>query len=125
VIRNRPWFVLTRRGFLYAPGDLSPGLIRWEDVTDILETELLASNGARGSAIRRRALVVTLKDPDKYLGGYNPLLKVFDRLSRAMVRAQTGGNSDLVLLADDFGQRYGEVKQRIYEFASQHGVNVA
>lgn len=125
MIRNRPYFVLTRRGFLYAPGDLSPGLVRWEDVTEIAETELLGAQGTRGSAILRRALLVTLKHPDKYLGAYNPLLKVLDRLSRATVRAQTGGKSDLVLLADDFGRRYEEVKEQMYEYARLHGAKIS
>jgi hypothetical protein len=110
VIRHRPWFVVSKQGFYYAPGDLSPGMIRWEDVVRIDETELLSSPGGRGAPVLRKALVVTLRDPDKYLGRYNPLLKVLADASRAVVQAQTGGKEDLVLLADDFGVRYDEVK---------------
>jgi len=109
-IRRRPWFVLSKQGFYYAPGDLSPGMIRWEDVVRIEESELLSSQDGRGAPVVRTALVVTLRDPDKYLGRFNPLLKTLADASRAVVQAQTGGKQDFVLLADDFGGRYEEVK---------------
>lgn len=117
VIRRRPWFVLSKQGFYYAPGDLSPGMIRWEDVVRIDETELLSSPVGRGAPVLRKALVVTLRDPDKYLGRYNPMLKILADASRAVVRAQTGGKEDLVLLADDFGARFDEVKALMFQHA--------
>lgn len=110
VVRHKPWFVLSRKGFFYAPGDLSPGMILWDDVVQIEETELLSSPGGRGGPVLRTMLVVTLRDPDKYLGRYNPMLKALADASRAVVQAQTGGKEDLVLRATDFGGRYEEVK---------------
>jgi hypothetical protein len=38
-IRNRSFVVWTDKGFLYEPGDISPGLIHWEDVARIKEAE--------------------------------------------------------------------------------------
>lgn len=114
-VRNRAFFVLTTKGFLYEPGDVSPGLIRWEDVSEIKEVELLSSSTSFSGPGVRTALAVALKDPAKYNQRYTPLLGLLNWLLTKFIRYQTGGPGDIVLSADDFGMRYGEVKSRMMD----------
>jgi hypothetical protein len=117
-VRNPPWFVLTRKGFLYQPGDASPGLIRWEDVVDIKEAEVVSAGGD-GGPTTRGALVVVLRDSDRYVARYNPILGAVVRLATATLRAQTGGSGDVYLDPVDFGARYEEVKALMLEHATR------
>lgn len=112
-LRNRPFFVLTQRGFLYEPGDLSPGLVRWEDVAGVKETQLLYGPGSYAGPSTQTALVVTLKNGKAYAQAYNPLLRGLLALLLPAVRYQAGGSGDIVLVAADFGDRYDEVKALI------------
>jgi hypothetical protein len=109
-IRNRPFFIATEKGFLYEPGDVSPGLIRWEDVAEIKDAELLYGQGTVSGPTTRPVLAVGLKDADKYSAKYTPLLGMLNRLLTKGIRYQTGGPGDLVLRPEDFGARYGEVR---------------
>jgi len=109
-LRDRPFFVLTDQGFLYEPGDLAPGLIPWRDVAHLKETDLLSANSSVAGAIVSRALVLTLRDPEKYMRRYNPLLQVFYRLSVKLIRTQTGGKETVAIASEDFGGRYEEVR---------------
>jgi hypothetical protein len=109
-VRNRPYFVLTQRGFLYDPGDLSPGLIRWENIAGVKETQLLYGPGSYAGPSTQTALVVTLKDGTTHARAYNPLLRALLALLLPVVRYQAGGSGDIVLVAADFGARYEEVK---------------
>jgi hypothetical protein len=114
---NPPWFLLTREGFLYAPGGVSPGLVQWIDVEDIRESHVLAANPrGRGEPVMRPTLVVSLKDPDKYVKTYTPLLQWLVRAANAVLRAQTKGG-DIYLDPADFGQRYEEISARMRELA--------
>lgn len=116
-IRNRPFFIVTDKGFLYEPGDISPGLIRWEDVSEIKEAELLSGQGTVSGPTTRPVLAVGLKDPDKYSARYTPLLGMLNRLLTKAVKYQTEGPGDVVLAAEDFGDRYGEVRNLLMEKA--------
>ena len=109
-LRDRPYFVLTQRGFLYEPGDLSPGLVRWEDISGVKETQLLYGPGSYAGPSTQTALVVTLKDGKAYAQAYNPLLRALLALLLPAVRYQAGGSGDIVLRAADFDARYEEVK---------------
>ncbi len=109
--RNRPFFVLTRRGFLYEPGDVSPGLILWEDVSGIEETQLLSASGPFAGPGARTVLAVTLRNADTYMRAYNPLLRAVNALATRVNKHQTGGPGDIVLAAEDFSGRYEEVKR--------------
>jgi hypothetical protein len=115
-VRNRPFFVLTNRGFLYEPGDVSPGLIQWQDVAGVKETELMHGATSYTGPGVRMALVVTLKDPAKYSRTYNPLLRGLLAVLLPVIRYQAGGSGDMVLAAEDFGNRYEEVKGLIGRF---------
>lgn len=118
-VRNRAYFVLTTKGFLYEPGDVSPGLIRWEDVSEIKEVELLSSSTSFSGPGVRTALAIALKDPAKYNRRYTPLLGLLNWLLTKFIRYQTGGPGDIVLAAEDFGARYDEVKARMMD--GMHG----
>lgn len=117
-VRNPPWFVLTRKGFLYQPGDVSSGLIRWEDVVDIKEDRVV-STGGNGGPVARAVLVVVLRDGERYVGRYNPILAAVVRFAGGVLRAQTGGRGDVYLDPVDFGARYEEVKALMLEHATR------
>lgn len=114
-VRNRAFFVLTSKGFLYEPGDVSPGLILWEDVADLKEADLLSRATSFSGPGMTTALTVALKDPAKYNQRYTPLLALLNWLLTKFVRYQTGGPGDIVLVASDFGARYDEVKALMHE----------
>jgi hypothetical protein len=114
-VRNRAFFVLTSKGFLYEPGDVSPGLILWEDVAELREAELLSRSTSFSGPSMTTALTVALKDPAKYNQRYTPLLALLNWLLTKFVRYQTGEPGDIVLLANDFGDRYDEVKALMLE----------
>lgn len=120
-IRNRPFFVMTDKGFLYEPGDLSPGLIRWEDVVEIKEAELLSGQGTVSGPTTRPVLAVGLKDPDKYSARYTPLLGMLNRLLTKAVKYQTEGPGDVVLAAEDFGTRFAEIRDLMTKLSRQSG----
>lgn len=108
-VLNPPWFVLTREGFLYEPGGVSPGLIRWRDVRDMKEDAVLAGSNTYNGPRLDPVLVVTLSDYEKYLAAYNPLLRFLIRHGTRLLRYQTRGG-DIYLNPSDFGARYAEVK---------------
>lgn len=112
-VRDQPYFVATENGFVYEPGDLSPGLIRWADIAGVKETQLLYRPGSYAGPSTQTALVVTLKNGEAYAQAYNPLLRWLLALLLPAVRQQAGGSGDMVLLAADFGARYEEVKSLI------------
>ena len=119
-IRNRPFFVLTEKGFLYEPGDISPGLIRWEDVAEIKEAELLTSRGRSGPTTGT-VLAIALRNPEAYAPRYTPLLRMLNAALTPLIRYQTGGPGDIVLASEDFGARYGEVKDLMMQRAHGRG----
>ncbi len=117
-VRRAPWFVLTPRGFLYAPGGMSPGFVRWEDVTGLRETEIVSDRRRRGPQLER-VLAIGLRDPSKYRARYNPLLGALVRLGGKLYEAQTAGPADILINPSDFGARYGEVKARMEALHAQ------
>jgi hypothetical protein len=121
-IRNRPFFVLTDKGFLYEPGDISPGLIRWDDVAEIKEAELLTGRGRYGPTTGT-VLAVALKNPEVYASRYTTLLRMLNAALTPVIRYQTGGPGDVVLASEDFGARYGEVKDLMVKHAHARGAH--
>lgn len=111
-LRRAPWFVLTPRGFLYAPGGMSPGFVRWEDVTELRETEIVSGRGRRSPQLER-VLAVGLRDPSKYSARYNPMLGALVRLGGQLYAAQTDGPADILISPADFGARYDEIRARM------------
>lgn len=111
-VRRAPWFVLTPRGFLYAPGGMSPGFVRWEDVTGLRVTEIVSDRPRRGP-MPERVLAVGLRDPSKYRARYNPLLGALVRLGGRIHGAQTGGPADILIDPAQFGARFDEIKARM------------
>ena len=112
-LRNKPFFVLTDRGFLYEPGDLSTGLVLWCDVAGLREVDLLQGNTTVQGPRLGRTLVVSLKNADSYNRHYNPLLRLLVAQSMKIVRYQAEGDGDMVVAAEDFGARYAEVREMI------------
>jgi hypothetical protein len=124
-IRNRPYFVLSDRGFLYAPGDLSPGIVLWQDIVGLKEADLIYGRNSYAGSRLRRTLIVTLKDPEKYTSRFNPLLRqIYIQLIKA-IRFQVAGSGDLVIAADDFGRRYDEVRALMSRQVSKAGGEVS
>ena len=111
-VRRAPWFVLTPRGFLYAPGGMSPGFVRWEDVTALRETEIVSAR-TRAKPRTERVLAVGLRDPAKYAARYNPMLGALVRLGGKLYEAQTEGPADILINPTDFGDRYDEILARM------------
>lgn len=117
-VRNPPWFVLTAKGFVYQPGDVSAGLIRWQDVADIKEDEVITNGGnGRGGPVASKTLVVVLRNGERYVTRYNPVLSAVVRLGTGVLRAQTGGRGDIYIDPADFGPRYDEIKTMMRELA--------
>jgi hypothetical protein len=115
IVRNRPWFLLGSRGFVYRPGDVSAGVVRWSEVRGIKTGEVLSAQG-RGPSVLKPALIVTLKHPERYTEQYTPLLRLLVRMLTPVLRAQTGGG-DLYLDPEDFGADYDEVVRRMRELS--------
>lgn len=111
-IRRAPWFVLTDRGFLYAPGGMSPGFVRWEDVTSLRETEVVDGR-TRTKPKATRVLAVGLRDPAKYSARYTPMLALLVRLGDKLHAAQTDGPADILIDPTDFGEAYDAVLARM------------
>jgi hypothetical protein len=124
-VRDRPCFVLSERGFLYEPGDLSPGLVRWEDIASLKEADLLSSNTGYTAPVLRRNLLVTLKQPDRYSQQYNPLLRLILRWAMKVVQVQVGGNTDMVVRQEDLDARYDEVKALMALHVAKAGGSVS
>lgn len=110
-VRNLPFFIATQEGFIYEPGDLSPGWIRWSEISRGAEAGLLTGGSSHiGGPRTGTAIVLSLADPDTVFSVYNPLLAGLNRLATGLVRYQTGGVGDLVLAAEDFGSQYEAVR---------------
>lgn len=113
-VRNLPFFVATDEGFIYEPGDVSPGLIRWSEISQGAEAELLTSGSSNiGGPRTGRTIVLSLKDPDATFAAYNPLLRGINKFATGVIKYQSGGVGDIVLAAEDFGARYDEVRSLI------------
>jgi len=124
-VRNRPFFVLSERGFLNEPGDLSVGFVRWEDIKSLAEADLLASRPGQGSPALRRTLVVSLKNPEAYNQRYNPLLRAINALAMRVVQYQVEGSADMVIRADDLDVRYEEVRTVMAQHVAKAGGSVS
>lgn len=112
--RNLPVFVATDEGIIYEPGDVSPGLIRWSDISEGAEAALLTSGSSNiGGPRTGLTIVLSLKDPDTIFSAYNPLLRGINTLATRVIKYQSGGVGDIILAAEDFGARYEEVRSLI------------
>ncbi|MFN7179810.1 hypothetical protein [Hyphomonas sp.] len=112
--RNLPVFVATDEGFVYEPGDVSPGLIRWSDISEGAEAALLTSGSSNiGGPRTGLTIVLSLKDPDTIFSAYNPLLRGINSFATRVIKYQSGGVGDIILAAEDFGPRYDEVRSLI------------
>jgi NADH:ubiquinone oxidoreductase subunit 6 (subunit J) len=112
--RNRPFFIATDEGFIYEPGDVSPGLIQWGAISKGAEAALLTSGSSNiGGPRTALTIVLSLEDPGSVFAAYNPLLRSINALAARLTKYQSGGIGDIVLAAEDFGPRYGEVRALI------------
>ncbi len=114
-LRNRPWFLLGTLGFVYRPGDVSPGVVRWSDIAEIKTGEVLASRGRAGPTLKP-TLIVVLKHPERYAQRYTLLLGLLVRALTKALSVQTEGG-DLYLDPDDFGADYEKVLALMREHA--------
>ena len=113
-VRQLPFFVATDEGFIYEPGDVSPGLIQWSDISEGAEAPLLTSGAANiGGPRTAPTIVLSLKDPDSVFAAYNPILRSLNKVATRAVKYQSGGVGDIILAAEDFGQHYDDVRSLI------------
>ena len=112
--RNVPFFVATQEGFIYEPGGVSPGPIKWSDISKGAEAALLSGGNANiGGPRTASTIVLSLKDPDAIFAAYNPLLRGINKFATGVIKYQSGGVGDIVLAAEDFGNRYDEVRSLV------------
>lgn len=112
--RQLPFFVATEEGFIYEPGDVSPGLIKWSDISEGAEAPLLSSGTTNiGGPRVAPTIVLSLKDPDSIFAAYNPILRGLNKLATGVIKYQAGGVGDIVLAAEDFGRHYDEVRSLV------------
>lgn len=125
-IRNRPVFVATDQGFLWEPGDLSMGFIRWMDVAGITESELIVGGVGvnNAGATTRRMLVVSLRDPERYADRFTAPIQWLKTLSSKFVRWQIERAGDVVIDPADLGGRYSDVRAVMVEKVRQAGGKV-
>jgi hypothetical protein len=89
-----------------------------QDVVDIKEDEVITNGGSsRGGPVASKTLVVVLRDGERYVSRYNPVLGAVARLGTGILRAQTGGRGDIYIHPADFGPRYDEIKTLMRELA--------
>lgn len=113
-VRQLPFFVATEEGFVYEPGDVSPGLIKWTDISEGAEAPLLTSGTTNiGGPRVAPTIVLSLRDPDSVFAAYNPILRGLNKLATGVIKYQSGGVGDIVLAAEDFGRHYDEVRTLI------------
>ena len=114
--RNMPYFVASEEGFIYEPGDVSPGFIRWSDISEGAEAALLTSGSANiGGPLTAPTIVLSLKDPDTVFAAYNPLLRAINAAATRITKYQAGGVGDIILAAEDFGVHYDAVRALMRE----------
>lgn len=112
--RQLPFFIATDEGFIYEPGDVSPGLIQWSDISEGAEAPLLTSGTTNiGGPRTAPTIVLSLKDPESVFAVYNPLLRSLNKFATGVVKYQSGGVGDIILAAEDFGRHYYEVRTLI------------
>jgi hypothetical protein len=120
------FFIISKSGFLYEPGGISPGLILWEDIAAIEERQLFYNPGSRVySAPTANFLVIELKDPAKYNYRYNLLLRLIVVLMSKLIKFQTGRSGDIVVNPSDFGSKYEEVKALINKNLEEYQASTA
>jgi hypothetical protein len=113
-VRHLPFFIATDEGFVYEPGDVSPGLIQWSDISEGAEAPLLTSGTTNiGGPRTAPTIVLSLKDPESVFAAYNPLLRSLNKFATGVVKYQSGGVGDIILAAEDFGRHYDEVRTLI------------
>ena len=120
---NTSYFIITKDGFLYEPGSISPGLILWDDIEEINEGRMLSKRRLWGSPFRT-FLIVTLKNPAKYYSRYNVLLRIIVILLVKLTKLQTNKAGDTVLQPSDFGNRYEEVRALIIESRKAYSLSL-
>lgn len=115
LFRNHSFFIATKDGFIYEPGHVSAGLVRWDNIAEIRETEVLYGNSNTNGPRMKPALGIKLKDPEAYNQGYNPILKQLVAFGNRVNNYQTEGAGDILLDPSDFGKRYEEVKELLFK----------
>jgi hypothetical protein len=116
------FFIVTKNGFLYEPGSISPGLILWEDIEAINEADLPYNPGGWQGSTTRTYLVITLKDHSLYFKRYNLLLRLIVILQAKITKVLTGKSADIIIQPWDFGNRYNEIKTLMEEYMKEHAV---
>lgn len=122
-LRNRPFFVATGQGFIYEPGGLSMGFVRWKDVSEVTETELVfgSGGGPAGAPYLSRALVITLRNPEHYASRLSAPMGWLQRLGSRYVNWQVDKAGDIVIDPRELRQRYADVRKVMVEMVGTNG----
>ena len=93
LLQHSSFFIATEDGFFYEPAGVFVGFILWKDIAAIRENRLLAAQNSSFGPTTIPALVLSLKEPQKYNRHYNFILRKIAELSSKFLRYQTQDSS--------------------------------
>jgi len=106
-----PLFLATEKGFSYNPAGIGTGWILWDDITEARETKIIQSSSVTRAPFLRSVLGIKLRNPEEYaVNNYAPLLKKVVKAGQKLYNFQTEGAGDVLLVSEDFGKHYENVK---------------
>lgn len=117
--RKRPFFVISDQGFLYELGGVSLGFVRWTDVENIEESEVIRGGRSITAPYLMRVMLVKLRNPEEYFRRYTLLARLLIRLLMRGVALETGRQADLAFGSEDFRERYEDVKRLMFELCQR------
>lgn len=114
LLKNPAYFVITEEGFEYSPGGVSTGLIRWGDIAEFREENVITSHSGIGGPAIEVALSVVLRNPEEYVARYPKVLKPLFAVRQAM------NSSPLLMRPSDFGRDYQSILTIMREQVQRH-----
>jgi hypothetical protein len=114
LIKNPAYFIITEEGFEYSPGGVSPGLIRWGDIVELREENVLTDRGGIGGPALELAVAVVLSNPEEYMAKYPAAFKPFLAIRGKM------NSSPILMRPSDFGRDYQSIMTIMREQVQQH-----
>lgn len=114
LVKNPPYFVMTEEGFEYSPGGVSTGLIRWGDIAELREENVITDRGGIGGPAFEVAVAVVLRNPEEYVARFPAALKPLFVLRGKL------NSSPLLMRPSDLGRDYQSIMTIMREQVQQH-----